>query len=145
MKTGKRKSKTRPAQSTDSGRITQTPREPGHSKVKNTVTGTARSKATERRRAAALLLTMTYIECIRVVLAVYPDAIFEWPQERCSISAYPRGPEISRRFTSASPAWIDAVKRIIKEIGVAATRKAIRKSNFLRAKRLEQGDLRIVA
>ena len=145
MKTRKKKPVAEQVLTTNSGQKTHTPRKRRPSKDQNAVCARIRSKAKDRRRASALLLTLTYTECLRAVLAQYPDSIFEWPAERCSISAYPGGPEISRRFTSARPAWIDAAKRVIMEIGVTATRKAIRKAAFLRAKRLELGDLWIAA
>jgi hypothetical protein len=46
------------------------------------------------------------------VQAVYPKAIPEWPEQRCSISAYPGGPEISSRCNHAGRAWVSAAKQL---------------------------------
>jgi hypothetical protein len=145
MKPRGKKSKTVKILTATSGQTTQTARKPGRSKGLGVITGKACSKAKDRRRARAFLLTLSYTECIRTVIAENPDAIFEWPAQLCSISIYPGGPEISGRFTSARPAWIDAAKRVIENTGVAATRKAVRKANLLRARRLELGDLQKAA
>jgi len=145
MRPRNRKSKTSHARTPKCGGTTQTPRTLRGSQGLSVITRRIRSKASDRKRARAFLLTLSYTETIRVVIAEYPEAIFEWPAERCSISAYPGGPEISRRFTSAGPAWIDAAKKVVQKIGVAATRKALWKANHLRAKRLELGALQKAA
>jgi hypothetical protein len=55
---------------------------------------------------------MTLVESIRAIRAIYPDAIVECPDGRYSVSAYPRGPELSRQCNRAKAAWMDAARKI---------------------------------
>jgi protein gp37 len=73
-----------------------------------------------RKRAA---VPMNIADTVRAVQAVYPDAIFEWPSQRCSISEYPGGPEVSARFANTTLAWIDAARTIENQLGLGVARK----------------------
>ena len=58
--------------------------------------------------------TTSLADTVRAVIAVYPEAIFEWPDGTCSISEFPKGPEISRRYRSPQRAWINAARACSK-------------------------------
>jgi hypothetical protein len=58
---------------------------------------------------------MSLREAVNLVLEVYPDAIFEWPEGEVSISQYPRGPEVSRRYGKPARAWMNAARKIMKK------------------------------
>lgn len=61
--------------------------------------------------------TASLAETVRGVIAIYPDAIFEWPDGTCSISEFPKGPEISRRYRTPQRAWFDATRGCRKTAG----------------------------
>jgi hypothetical protein len=56
--------------------------------------------------------TTSLADSVRAVIAIYPEAIFEWPDGTCSISEFPKGPEISRRYRGPLRAWFDAAHQI---------------------------------
>jgi hypothetical protein len=58
------------------------------------------------------MTTEDYIYCIHAVQAKYPDAILEYPDKLCSVSAYPGGPEVSRQCDKAKAAWLDAFRHL---------------------------------
>jgi hypothetical protein len=66
-------------------------------------------------------------DVIRAVLAVYPEAIVEFPSTLCSVSAFPRGPEVSRRYAHAKAAWYDAFRALSRGTGHAKAKKGTRK------------------
>jgi hypothetical protein len=53
-------------------------------------------------------------DAVRIVQAGgYPLATPECIDKRWSISAFPRGPEISKRCSKTTPAWIDAATKVL--------------------------------
>ena len=57
---------------------------------------------------------MNLADAILVVQAAHPLAAAEWPDRKCSISEYPRGPEISGRYSHPTSAWLDADRQTLK-------------------------------
>ena len=66
-------------------------------------------------------------DVVWAVLAVYPKARAEFPSQLCSISEYPKGPEVSRRCVHPRAAWFDALRSLPSGKNLVPTEKGSRK------------------